>query len=137
MDKIYTKIFPSNPELLPDIESFVSEIVSKTNLPSQKISNLEMALAEAAANSILHGNNSDESKKVEIKVIISTEKLTIKIKDEGKGFVIKNVPDPTKEENILKGSGRGLLIMNSLVDNLEYKFSNSGTETILTINFDK
>ena len=134
MDKIYTKIFPSNPEILPDIENFVSEIVSKTNLPSQKIINLEMALAEAAANSILHGNKSDESKKVEIKVVISTEKITINIKDEGKGFVIKNVPDPTKKENILKGSGRGLLIMNSLVDNLEYKFSNSGTETILTIN---
>ncbi len=136
LDKTYTKIFPSNPDLLPEIENFVSQIVKKTNLSSQKIINMEMALAEATANSILHGNKSDINKNVEITVIVTLKKIVIKIKDEGKGFVVSDVPDPTKEENMLKGNGRGLHIMNSLVDNLEYKFSKSGTETILTINIE-
>ena len=136
LDKTYTKIFPSNPDLLPEIENFVSQIVKKTNLSSQKIINMEMALAEATANSILHGNKSDINKNVEITVIVTSKKIVIKIKDEGKGFVVSDVPDPTKEENMLKGNGRGLHIMNSLVDNLEYKFSKSGTETILTMNIE-
>ena len=136
LDKTYTKIFPSNPDLLPEIENFVSQIVKKTNLSSQKIINMEMALAEATANSILHGNKSDINKNVEITVIVTLKKIVIKIKDEGKGFVVSDVPDPTKEENMPKGNGRGLHIMNSLVDNLEYKFSKSGTETILTINIE-
>ena len=136
LNKTYTKIFPSNPDLLPEIENFVSQIVKKTNLSSQKIINMEMALAEATANSILHGNKSDINKNVEITVIVTSKKIVIKIKDEGKGFVVSDVPDPTKEENMLKGNGRGLHIMKSLVDNLEYKFSKSGTETILTINIE-
>ncbi len=134
MDKTYTKIFPSNPDLLPEIESFVNKIVSKTDLSSQKIINMEMALAEATANSILHGNKSDPNKNIEIIVIVSSQKIVIKIKDEGKGFIVKDVPDPTKDENMLKGSGRGLHIMKALVDNLEYNFTESGTETIITIN---
>ena len=97
---------------------------------------MEMALAEAAANSILHGNKSDKNKNVEITVTVTLKKIVIKIKDEGKGFVVSDVPDPTKEENMLKGNGRGLHIMKSLVDNLEYKFSKSGTETILTMNIE-
>ncbi len=133
MHKIYTKIFPSNPELLPEIERFVTEILSKTKLSRQKIINAELALAEAAANSILHGNKSDPNKNVEINVEVSKKEVIISIKDEGKGFVIKDVPDPTNEENILKDSGRGLLIMKSLVDKLEYKFSDSGTQVIFTI----
>ncbi len=133
MNKTYTKIFPSNPELLPEIEKFVTEILSKTKLSSQKITNVELALAEAAANSILHGNKSDPNKNVEINVEVSAQEIVISIKDEGKGFIIKDVPDPTNEENILKDSGRGLLIMKSLVDKLEYKFSNSGTQVIFTI----
>jgi serine/threonine-protein kinase RsbW len=134
LDKTYTKIFPSNPDLLPEIESFVNKIVSKTDLSSQKIINMEMALAEATANSILHGNKSDPNKNIEIIVIVSSQKIVIKIKDEGKGFIVKDVPDPTKDENMLKGSGRGLHIMKALVDNLEYNFTESGTETIITIN---
>ncbi len=134
MNKTYKKIFPSNPALLPNIEEFVKEIIATTKLSAQKKINLELALAEAAANSIIHGNKSDKNKNIEITVELSERKIIIKIKDEGKGFTIKNVPDPTEKENIYKNSGRGLHIMKALIDNLEYNFSQSGTETILTIN---
>jgi len=134
VNKTYKKIFPSNPALLPNIEEFVKEIIATTKLSAQKKINLELALAEAAANSIIHGNKSDKNKNIEITVELSERKIIIKIKDEGKGFTIKNVPDPTEKENIYKNSGRGLHIMKALIDNLEYNFSQSGTETILTIN---
>ncbi len=94
-----------------------------------------MATAEAAANCMLHGNKNDKKKNVEVNIFIETDKIIVKFKDEGKGFKIKNVPDPTQPENILKTSGRGLHIMKSLLDDLKYNFTPSGTEVILTVKF--
>lgn len=132
MTNNHTKIFKSNPKLLPEIEEYILEIVDSFNFSESKRNNIEMAIAEAAANSILHGNKSDESKKVVIKINYHNDHLNISFKDEGEGFNPNNVPDPTLPENLLKGSGRGVHIMNSLVDNIQYIFSNPGTELILS-----
>jgi len=129
-----SKIFDSNPKLLPAIEDYVLEIVDSFQISETKRNNIEMAVAEAAANCILHGNKSDESKKVTVKIKSNSTQLIISFKDEGTGFNPNKVPDPTLPENLLKGSGRGVHIMNSLVDNLEYVFSNPGTELILSFN---
>ncbi len=134
MTKSYNKIFKSKSTLLPKIEDYVLDIAKQTNISELKLNNLEMAVAEASANCILHGNKSDESKKVEVTIIVESNKLIVKFKDEGSGFIIDEVPDPTKPENILKNSGRGVHIMKSFLDDLEYIFSPSGTEAILTVN---
>ena len=129
------KIFRSNPELLPEIENYIIEKISDLSLSHEIMNKIELAVAEAAANSILHGNKSDKSKNVLIKIKASVSKLIISFKDEGKGFNPTQVPDPTKPENILKGSGRGIHIMKSLVDDIKYNFSDSGTELVLLFNF--
>ena len=134
MHNTFTKTFESNPELLPDIEFFVLEIVDKLKVSQGIRDNIEMAVAEAAANSILHGNKSDLSKNVEVKISISSEQIKITFKDEGNGFKVENVPDPTIPENILKGSGRGVHIMKSLVDDLTYNFTDTGTELTMSFN---
>lgn len=134
MNKNYDKIYKSNPELLPEIENYIIDKITELNLSHELMNNIELAVAEAAANSILHGNKSDKSKEVQIKIHISDSKLSISFKDEGAGFNPSEVPDPTKPENILKGSGRGIHIMKSLVDDLNYNFSDYGTE--LTLIFD-
>lgn len=134
MIKTYNKIFKSKSTLLPKIEDYVLDIAKQTKISELKLNNLEMAVAEASANCILHGNKSDESKKVEVTIIVEKTKLIVKFKDEGSGFKIDEIPDPTKPENILKNSGRGVLIMKSFLDDLEYNFTPSGTEAILTVN---
>lgn len=134
MTKSYNKIFKSKSTLLPKIEEYVLDIAKQTKISELKLNNLEMAVAEASANCILHGNKSDESKKVEVTIIVASNKLIVKFKDEGNGFKIDGIPDPTQPENILKNSGRGVHIMKSFLDNLEYIFTPSGTEAILTIN---
>jgi serine/threonine-protein kinase RsbW len=126
--------FKSNPEVLPQIEAYVDEKIADLNLNEDIKNNIELAVAEAAANCILHGNKNDESKTVHIKIIISDGQLILSFKDEGDGFEPDKVPDPTIPENILKGSGRGLHIMRSLVDEMKYNFSNSGTELVITFN---
>jgi serine/threonine-protein kinase RsbW len=62
--------------------------------------------------------------------------MTITIKDEGRGFKLEAVPDPTRPENILKESGRGIHIMRSFLKDLRYNFTPTGTETILTLALD-
>lgn len=133
MTKSYNKTFKSKSTLLPKIEDFVLDIVKKTKISEVKLNKLEMAVAEAAANCVLHGNKSDENKKVEVTIIVENNKLIVKFKDQGTGFKIDEIPDPTKPENILKNSGRGVHIMKAFLDNLEYNFTPSGTETILTV----
>ena len=133
MNKSFEKTFISSSEILPEIEEFINDKISGLDLEEDTINNIEMAVAEAAANSILHGNKNDPNKSVIIKVNITNELLVLTFCDEGKGFNPDQVPDPTIPENILKGSGRGIHIMKSLVDELKYNFSDAGTE--LQISF--
>ena len=135
-DKIYTKEIPSDPELLPELEHFIVDLAVKSNLRDDKLNNLALSFSEAASNSVVHGNKFDKNKKVKITVRINEKTMTIIIKDEGKGFDINTVPDPTKPENILKDSGRGIHIMRSFLNDLRYNFTPTGTETILEINLD-
>jgi len=135
LSKNYEKIFISNPELLPEIEDFITGCIEEIELSESIRNNIELAVAEAAANSILHGNKNDPTKNVTVKINIARSSIVMSFKDEGEGFQPSEVPNPTIPENILKGSGRGLHIMNSLVDDINYHFSDSGTELILTFNF--
>ena len=128
------KIYKSDSKLLPEIEDFILNSISKLKIKKTLKNNIELAVAEAAANSILHGNKNDPSKNVTIKIDINSKKLTLSFKDEGKGFNPDEVPDPTMPENLLKGSGRGVHIMKSLVDEVTYNFSDEGTELVLIFN---
>ena len=127
----YVKVFPSDPEYLPEIENFI-----KNNVNKERLNSLALSTAEAASNSILHGNKNDPTKKVEIKVFITDRKMKIIFKDEGEGFEPKSVPDPTTPENILKESGRGIHIMKSYLSSLSYNFTPDGTEAILEMSLD-
>ncbi|MBI9071617.1 MAG: ATP-binding protein [Melioribacteraceae bacterium] len=129
----YTKQYPSNPELLPEIEEFVIEIARKAGIKEDQLDNLALAVAEASSNSILHGNKMDKNKKIKITFNIHDDKYEIIFKDEGTGFIVEDVPDPTIPENILKENGRGIHIMNTFLDDLKYNFTDDGTEAILII----
>jgi len=133
--KSFKQKYKSDPELLPEIESFILDTIQReTKINDEKRNSIEIVIAEAAANSIIHGNNSNPQKNIFVNISIFDKKIKISFKDEGNGFNPEKIPDPTIPENILKGSGRGLYIMNSLADNVKYKFSENNTELILTFN---
>ncbi len=133
MKNIISKKFPSDPGLLPEIEDFILEVIKKEFKLSTKIkNNIELAVAEAAANCIKHGNNSNPEKFLKLNISQNSNRIVISFKDEGKGFNPENVPDPTIPENIFKGSGRGIYIMKTLVDDLKFNFDSDGTELILS-----
>jgi len=131
---VFKKEIQSDPNLLPELDQYIIDIAKNAGLDNDKLNDLSLSFSEALSNSITHGNKNNISKKIRIEVLIDENKMTILIKDEGNGFDLKKIPDPTKPENILKDSGRGIHIMKSFLDNLSYNFTSEGTETILVIN---
>ena len=137
MNSAFKKIVKSDPNLIPKVDEFIFDKISSLNLGSDLLSNLGLAVSEALSNAMVHGNKLDPNKDVIVSMKITDDKLTISIKDEGKGFDPSKVPDPTKPENILKDSGRGIHIMRSFIDEVLFDFSSIGTELIFTINLKK
>lgn len=137
LEESYRKEYKSDPEFLPEIEQYIISILEKENFSDEIINNLSLSVAEAASNSIIHGNKLDPSKKIQISLNIYKDKVQIIIKDEGKGFNPKSVPNPTAPENIMKESGRGIHIMKTFLDSLDYNFTPEGTEVILTVKKNK
>lgn len=80
------------------------------------IRKMKIALTELLANAIYHGNSRDNTKKVTIGHVVNREKTTVSILDQGQGYRIEDVPDPTLPENLVKDCGRGLYIVRNYVD---------------------
>lgn len=81
---------------------------------------IDMAVREAVANAVKHGNGLDESKSVEISLADTAAGLEITVRDYGRGFNVEDVPDPTNPENLLKENGRGILFMQNFVTTVEW-----------------
>ena len=78
-------------------------------------------LREAVANAILHGNRQDESKPVEVRIIVSEAGLIVTVRDQCACFQPAEVADPTAAENLLKASGRGILLMRTFMDEVVWE----------------
>lgn len=90
-----------------------------------------MVTREAVANAVLHGNRGDAGKRVRLTFELSGRALTVRVADQGEGFNAEAVPDPLAEENLLRGSGRGLLLMRAYMDEVHFRTLGPGTEITL------
>ncbi len=94
-----------------------------------------MALREALANAIKHGNAQDLQKRVHLEMDVTGETLRIRIQDEGSGFDPGTVEDPLAPENKLKTSGRGIFYMKTFMDDVRFRqLEGGGMEILLTKN---
>ena len=95
---------------------------------------LEIALREALANAVFHGNRSDAAKKVLVRAYCDPKKgLVIAVRDEGRGFDPAQVPDPRREDRIQLTHGRGIFLMRELMDHIEHR--KGGREIVLYKKF--
>jgi serine/threonine-protein kinase RsbW len=124
----------SDPNNLITVEEFVNYFAKDMGLNDEQLSVLLLAVTEATTNAIIHANKCDHSKIVTIHAHIEDSRLVVNVKDEGKGFDPSKIPDPTKPENLLKDSGRGVYLMKVYMDDVKYNMTPSGMETILTLN---
>jgi serine/threonine-protein kinase RsbW len=92
-----------------------------------------MAVREAVANAIKHGNKLDVRKKVNATFNLHDSKLEIRISDEGKGFDPAAIGDPLNPQNLMKTSGRGIFYMKTFMDRVQYSFDPGGGTSLLMI----
>lgn len=81
---------------------------------------IDVAVREAVANAIKHGNAQDPGKQVHVDLLLEDEHLIIRIEDEGAGFDPSQVQDPLAPENLLRPNGRGIFYMKSFMDDIHY-----------------
>jgi serine/threonine-protein kinase RsbW len=112
--------FPSALSLMHSILNYLMKRVEKMGIVDVERSNLFVALDEAFVNAIKHGNKFDADKIVRISADISPKEARFMIEDEGEGFNISEIPDPTKPENLFKASGRGVLFIHNIMDEVKY-----------------
>lgn len=87
---------------------------------------LVTALREAAANAIRHGNRQDPELTVWIDYRIESGEVTIRVEDQGEGFELESIPDPTDPGYLLRPSGRGIFYMRQFMTRVEFSRSPSG-----------
>jgi serine/threonine-protein kinase RsbW len=93
---------------------------------------IDVAVREAVANAIKHGNRQDPGKQVEIDLRLDGDTLEIQIQDEGIGFDPSSLDDPLAPENLLKPNGRGIFYMKSFMDDIQYR-PRPGGGTVVTM----
>ena len=123
----------SNRNEIKKFEVLLEKSNLEFNLPAERFINLQIACSEALINAIVHGNKESNVKKVYTEIAYDDRSLFVKINDEGDGFDINRLPDPTSNENLMKEHGRGIYIIRSLVDDFRCSSSENGTEFILTV----
>lgn len=120
----------SKPENINKVEAFLDEMYNKFSVKEDIFGNMLISLTEAVNNSIIHGNELDDSKLVTVVCKYDGEKMVFLVSDEGEGFDYENLPDPTSPENLEKLTGRGVFLMKQLSDEVEY--TNGGNTVALT-----
>jgi serine/threonine-protein kinase RsbW len=98
----------------------ILEAVVENGFKGHAIFAIKLSVEEVLMNAVKHGNRLDASKQVYIEAAVTPEKFEITVEDEGAGFNPANVPDPRCEENLEKVDGRGLLLIRSYMDDVEY-----------------
>lgn len=116
------------------IENVIDELSNELMINTDSYGKILIATLEAVNNAIIHGNKTDISKHVNVGFKLKKKSLNITVRDEGKGFNPKIVPDPTSPENIENLHGRGVYLMNNLADDIE--FNPDGNQVTMTFNLD-
>lgn len=89
-------------------------------------SQINIVLTEALVNAIKHANSADPTKEILVRISISNKELSIRVFDNGRGFDLGKVPCPCFDQNVPDEKGRGIFIIRSLMDSVEYKKANGG-----------
>jgi serine/threonine-protein kinase RsbW len=115
MLKVHSKV-----DSIVSVEDYLNTVFDMFQIPTEKYGDILISLTEAVNNAMIHGNALDENKLVCIHHKLKDKRIYFYIQDEGCGFDIDLIPDPTCKENIEETGGRGVRIMLALADHLCY-----------------
>jgi serine/threonine-protein kinase RsbW len=123
----------SDIEKLRVVETLVDTLSKKLGIPDEVYGKILISTVEAVNNAILHGNKGDARKLVTVSFTADGNIFDVTVSDQGEGFKYDTLPDPTDPANIENLHGRGVFIMRSLADMIEY--NESGNEVKMSFRY--
>jgi serine/threonine-protein kinase RsbW len=111
---------PSDLTLMNSVLDYLLGRVAKLGMIEVEQSNLYIALDEAFVNAVKHGNRQDPEKLLRVTAELSAREAIFTVEDEGDGFDVRAIPDPCDPANLFKSSGRGVLLIYNIMDEVEY-----------------
>ena len=118
-------------ESVNKIERAAEQCAQMAGFDEETVPHIAMAIREAAVNAVLHGNAYDPAKRITASFETTPEAFVTRISDEGPGFDPACLPDPLAPENILRCSGRGIFLIQALMDEVRFRKLCPGTELTL------
>lgn len=110
-------------------EAEVLKAAKESGFEEEDLHKIGMAVRESMVNAVVHGNRYNTRKKVHLQAYTCADRLVVIVRDEGDGFDMSALPDPLAEENLLRQSGRGLLLIQAFMDELDvHRAEPKGTE---------
>ena len=122
-ESVQEKLSISRIEDVPDTEQRILDAASEQGYGEPDCFAIKLALEEALANAIKHGNRSDPAKSVEVSYEIDKDSVRVTICDQGPGFSPDELPDPTLDENLAKPFGRGVMLMRTYMSDISFNTS--------------
>jgi serine/threonine-protein kinase RsbW len=119
---------PSTLEGVEAVEIAAARLAADAGLNENERFQVTLAVREAALNAVLHGNRSDPAKRIHASLEVTGEALVVTISDQGCGFDPQTLPDALAAENLLRRSGRGIFLIQSLMDAVHFRQLHPGTE---------
>ena len=121
----------STMESVDEVEAAAEKLAADAGLDEDERFHVTMAAREAAVNAVLHGNEYDPAKRIAASFENTGDALVITISDQGKGLDPKTLPDPRTPDNLLRGTGRGIFLIRSFMDEVHFRQLHPGTELTL------
>ena len=121
----------STMDSVAEIEAAAEKLAQDAGLDEDEGFRVAMAVREAAVNAVLHGNGYDPNKQVSVSFENTGAALVITIADQGEGLDPETLPDPLAPENLLRGTGRGIFLIRSFLDEVHFRQLHPGTELTL------
>ena len=113
-------VIPSDTEAGQAVQERIVSRLESLEYSMRDVFGVRLALEEALVNAIKHGNGLDPDKTVRVNCLIEDDLLRVEIEDQGPGFNMGDVPDPTAEENLDRPCGRGIMLIKSFMTSVEY-----------------
>ncbi len=113
-------VIPSDTDAGQAVQERIVARLESLEYSMRDVFGIRLALEEALVNAIKHGNGLDPDKTVRVNCLIEDDFLRVEIEDQGLGFNMVDVPDPTAEENLERPCGRGIMLIRSFMTRVEY-----------------
>jgi len=127
----------SDPKKIGKVEEFLLKVNRSARLDDGTFYRLLVATTEAVNNAMIHGNKRDPSKQVKVECTTIPTSIVVRVRDHGAGFDLNSLPNPIEEENLLRESGRGIFLILSMVDRVDFFFDVEGTTVEMEIDLTK